>query len=863
MMRMTRENTGTAYVGVLIGIAVTVLLAMISCYTWPDYLELKLLDIRHRYFTHVSSHSSFVHIDIDDKSIEKLGRWPWPRRYIAHLVDLCAEAGAKVIMLDIVMPDEGTIEYLPEGFAHVSRYEPKASMVGQGKPVAIDNDAILARAIIQAGNVAMPFHAPILHKDEQKNDAGDEIPYYYQIQKLFSDNPSLSFEDVFTQIWPEKDILEYDLERQELLSTYLRCRSIKSFTRFGLISETSVPIKPLGMPVAPFPLFVEAISSIGYATPYLDDDGVARRMPLLGSYDGKLYKQLAFAALCQLMDVRDEDIDLSGPGKLVISSMNVQIPLDKDGMMLMSWIKDWEKEENHIPALFAGQIWRGQLDIKENEQRLGMIENLSYQLSTVPENIESLDAQTQEQVKAMREQLSLLRDRQEILQANEGLRQHIEQTKTRLREIINGKIVLVGSTATSVPDFLISPTGSRTPGVVVHGNIINTIMQRSFIRRPSRIIEIFIMLLLGAVISIITARFRPLISGIGVVMLIGLTVTGNFVLAFQYWHYWLAIVGPLAIIVFTFTSVTFYRQVTEGKAKRLITARFKQYTSPAVVDQIVSSAHKIEDSFAGEIRPLSCFFSDLAGFTSVSERLGPQGTVAVLNIYLDRMTGVLDRYKATINKFEGDGIFAFFGAPIELPDHSRLACLAAIESQSELQKLVKDQCQIDEHFPRLKMRIGISTGSAVVGDCGSQRRFDYTAIGDTVNLGARLESANKAFGTQVMICETTAKNAHEHLETRYLGKVRVVGKKIAVGIYELLCPAGGVESSEQHYNGLFETAVRYYQDGRFDQAMQNFQRCLALRQEDKAALLYLKTTEQLADNPPPVDFDGCIELTAK
>jgi len=280
-----------------------------------------------------------------------------------------------------------------------------------------------------------------------------------------------------------------------------------------------------------------------------------------------------------------------------------------------------------------------------------------------------------------------------------------------------------------------------------------------------------------------------------------------------------------------------------------------------VVDRIVSTAKEV--SLAGEKRELSCFFSDLAGFTSISEKLGPEKTVSVLNIYLDRMTEVLDRYFATINKFEGDGIFAFFGAPVELENQARLACLAAIDTQKELAKLVEEQREKNPDFPSLKKRVGISTGEVVVGDCGSYRRFDYTAIGDTVNLGARLESANKAFGTKIMICETTYQKAADAIEARYLGRVRVVGKEKGVGIYELCGVSGEIEEAQKDYNEQFAGAVRLFLEQQFEKAIQEFERCQQVRPVEKAAILYLRTCRQIVKEGTPGDFSGCIELTAK
>jgi adenylate cyclase len=531
--------------------------------------------------------------------------------------------------------------------------------------------------------------------------------------------------------------------------------------------------------------------------------------------------------------------------------------------MLISWPREhWTKTGNHYPILLVGKIWMAQKDQHNNQSCLDRIDNIRYQLSTLPAGEDELDEDSKAQVRQMRENLKMLGDPNELLEAKENLTRQIEEDKKILRKIVQDKVVFVGSIATGVPDFVVSPLDKRTPGVVVHANILNTILQWYFFRTPHHpLMDTLVIILVGAIMTMITAYYRPLVSGLGVIFFTLLIIWVNFALAFGKAHYWLNVVNPVVVTILTFVAVTFYRQITEGKARRRITARFKQYTSPAVVDRIVSSGAEL--SLAGETRQISCYFSDLAGFTTISEKLGPEKTVSVLNIYLDRMTEVLDRHFATVNKFQGDGIFAFFGAPIAQPDHSRLACLAALDTQAELRQLVEQQRQTDPLFPPLKMRVGISTGEVVVGDCGSHRRFDYTAIGDTVNLGARLESANKYFGTKIMICQNCYRQNQETIEARCLGAVRVVGKKQGIGVYELLGRKGDLDPDTRQFVSLFESAVRYFQNREFAKAAENLDCCLQSRPHDKAALLYQKTIQSLLQTGIPDSFDGCLELTEK
>lgn len=861
----TSGSRGAARTGLLIGILVTVVFAFFSQFLGDNYLELKLLDYRHRHFSDMPVDPAIVHIDIDDTSLEQLHRWPWPRRYLAQLISLCREAGARQIVLDMILPEENAVELTRADLANVSAFEPVPPIVGEPQVEVADNDRLLAQAMEQAQNVLIPYYAAI--QDPAAADAVRDRQRleYEEVKSLIAADPGAGFEEIYRLLRPGKNIYYRDEEYEALLNSYIYCLSeyylSPFFTPFSPDAvRTRLP--GLGPLTFPIPQLARQVSNSGFATAYIDRDGTARRIPLLAQREGLLHHQLSFAVACRMLGIQEEDIDLSHRRKIRIPRLKLEIPLDENGAMLISWpCGRWEQTGNHYSILLAGKIWMAEKGRQDNQRCLDLMETLKYQFSTVPDREDELDEETKALVQQMRENLQRLGDPNELRAANEKLDRQIEEDKNHLRRVVAGRIVFVGSVATGVPDFVVSPLDKRTPGVVVHANILNTILQGYYLRRPHPLADPFVIILVGAIMSVLTSFYRPLISGLGVILFILLLVWVNFALVFGRWHYWLNVVNPVTVTILTFVAVTFYRQITEGKARRRITARFKQYASPAVVDRIVSSGAAV--SLAGEIRPISCYFSDLAGFTTISEKLGPEKTVSVLNIYLDRMTEVLDRHLATINKFQGDGIFSFFGAPIAQPDHSWLACLAALDTQAELLRLVDQQRQSDPEFPPLKMRVGISTGEVVVGDCGSHRRFDYTAIGDTVNLGARLESANKYFGTKSMICQNCYQQSRDAIEARYLGSVRVVGKKQGIGIYELMARAGELDGQTRQWIGLFETAVRHFQQREFDKAADTLSRCLQYRPQDKAALLYQQTIQSLLQTGIPDSFDGCLELTEK
>jgi adenylate cyclase len=265
-----------------------------------------------------------------------------------------------------------------------------------------------------------------------------------------------------------------------------------------------------------------------------------------------------------------------------------------------------------------------------------------------------------------------------------------------------------------------------------------------------------------------------------------------------------------------------------------------------------------------EATEVSCFFSDLEGFTSLSEKLGPGETVRFLNIYLEHISEILDAHEAFINKFQGDGIFAFFNPPLNpQKDHARRACLAAIDSQLELSRISKELrlAGIELELP-LHMRIGIGTGPAVVGDCGSERKFDYTCLGDTVNFASRLESANKCFGSRILISEKTFETMGTDLLARLLGKIHVAGRRQPIVVYELI---GYREDFEDKiaFVELFDRMVKMYWQNKLAELPAMLDKLESLHPGDKAVGLYRTMLEQIKQEGSQLWQDGVIDCDTK
>lgn len=415
---------------------------------------------------------------------------------------------------------------------------------------------------------------------------------------------------------------------------------------------------------------------------------------------------------------------------------------------------------------------------------------------------------------------------------------------------VRGKYVLFGFSAPGLFDIHATPVDSKCPGVEIHATILDNLLSGDFLGKAPAWAGFLwtglVCLGCGLLMSFYTRAVPQL--GISLSMLC-LPVAAGF--AARATGYWFPIALPLAGAIFTVSLSLALNYAVEGRRRRFIKQAFNQYLSPQVIGQILEDPDRLR--LGGERRTLSIFFSDLEGFTSLSESMEPETLVAFLNQYLTAMTDIIHQAGGTIDKYEGDAIIAFWNAPLDTPDHALRAVQAALDCQRALTDL-------REEFKALtgssvKMRIGINTGTAVVGNLGSNTRFDYTMIGDAVNLAARLESANKGFHTYTMVSEFTKTLAETGISYRRLGKIRVKGRETPVEVYEPFI----VGTDADVRISAFETGLELYEQGAFDQALEIFQ---SLAESDPPSRVYSRECRACIDHPPE-NWDGIFALSQK
>ena len=417
-----------------------------------------------------------------------------------------------------------------------------------------------------------------------------------------------------------------------------------------------------------------------------------------------------------------------------------------------------------------------------------------------------------------------------------------------------GKTVIVGTTAAGLLDFRPTPFGGVYPGIEILATALDNIVHGDAIREaPAAVIWVsvlFFALLAGMGTSMLKKTGHLAALGL---FLPALAAAGSLLAART--GVWVEFVAPAFAALSAFIVAALLSYGVEGRQRRFIKNAFRFYLSPQVIERNLDNPSLLQ--LGGERREITAFFSDVAGFTSISEGLSPEDLVGLLNAYLSEMTDIILDLGGTLDKYEGDAIIAFWNAPLDLPDHALRACRAALRCQRRLAERREDFRRRYGH--EVRMRVGINSGPAVVGNMGSARRFDYTAMGDTMNLASRLEGAGKVYGVSTLVGEETERRVRDEILAREVDIIRVVGKKQSIRVFELLGEKGAVPAEELERADRFGRALETYRAKRFSKAAAMFEALAG----DPVAAVYAGRARQSAASPPPDDWDGVYELNKK
>jgi adenylate cyclase len=422
------------------------------------------------------------------------------------------------------------------------------------------------------------------------------------------------------------------------------------------------------------------------------------------------------------------------------------------------------------------------------------------------------------------------------------------------------KIVLVGSTAIGA-DELRTPYSPLYPGVEIHATVIDNILTQKFLTSPewSKIYDLVAIILLGSLIGMALPRIGPLR---GLLFATTLVVLYLFVARWLFITagIWLNIVFPLLIVSVNYTVLSVYDYVTEERERKKIKDAFTHYVAPVVIEEMLKDPGRLK--LGGEEKVLTVLFSDLQGFTSTSEHYAPHEMIELLSEYYNHMTEQIFAHQGTLKEYVGDELMAIFGAPIEQANHAERACAAALAMLEHRETLSEEWAKIGR--PRLVARTGINSGLMLVGNLGSKYRFAYGVLGDHVNLGSRLEGLNKVYNTKILIGENTARMVEKSFLLREIDLVQVVGKALAVRIYELLARVSATFPSEQEKAfRCYAAGLEAYRERCWDEALSLFNEALTLWPEDGPSRTMTNRCQIYKKTPPPEEWGGVFEALHK
>jgi len=706
--------------------------------------------------------SNIVIAKVDEKSIDTLGRWPWPRQTMAELVRRLNKYEAEVIGFDIIFSSAQT----DSNNKDLRRLK---SLIG---PTQNPEAMVFLNQILKETDADAQFSQAL--SEGPKSVLG----YFFHFSAEGLDHLTHSQRNLYF-----KDIKSSQFNGFLKSNENLKLSNLVFPTAFAVESN----ITPLS----------KAASRSGFLSFDLEADGTVRHLPLIVRYNdsvgGKDYYFPPFSIriLEQYLDATLLfRVNESGMEEVILENENpIVIPTNSSGEMEVNYLGP----RGTIPSISISDL----LDKTISRETIAAVKN---------------------------------------------------------------KIVLIGATAIALEDLRSTPFDPALPGVEIHATIIDNILSDRFLTQPSwkPAVDFLYLLLIGIALTFIYSRIQPMLS----FLVWSVSTCALFYLShwmFLNKGFWLTDIYPFLENTGIATTIMLGRYIQEEKQKQFIKKIFGQYLSPRVVKELINNPSRLK--LGGEQKELTALFTDLEGFATFSEQLAPTELVDLLNTYLSEMTDILLQYEGTLDRYDGDAIKAFFGAPVYFDDHARRACWVCIDMQNKLKELrMKFK---EEGKPELLMRVGLNTGSMVIGNMGSNARMMYGMNGDSVNLCARLEGANKQYGTYSLISESTYKQAKEFIEVRELDILRVVGRSTPIKIYELLGKKGEVEEPLKKILPLFNQGLMNYQNREWDEAKRCFENVLMSRPEDGPSKAYLKRCDNFIQTPPPEDWDGVFNLTKK
>jgi adenylate cyclase len=687
-----------------------------------------------------------VIVDIDEKSLAEIGRWPWRRDLQARLMDeLFNYYKVAIVGFDVVFaePDESSGLKILEKLA-VSEFRdvPEFGNRIDGLRQVLDYDQLFADSLTNRATI---------------------LGYYFNTSGEGAER--LRSGVIPAPVLEKSDFRGKDIEIPVAVGYGANLEKLQDSAMGG-----------------------------GHFNPSIDADGIVRRIPLLYEFEDEYYEALSLAMVRAIHGIDHIEPVFVDPdmfsktdytGLEWIRLGHLRIPVDEHLQVLVPY----RGRQNSFAYVSATDVLHGRL------------------------------------------QPAVLKD----------------------------AIVLVGTTAPGIFDLRATPMQNKYPGVEIHANLIAGILDQDIKEKPPYTLgaEFVFMLFIGLTLAILIPCISPLWANI-VFVVVTLVVAGFNLFIWQYANLVLPIASILVMILGMYLLNMTFGFFVERRGKRQITGLFGQYIPPELVDEMSENPEAC--SMDAENREMTVLFSDVRGFTTISEGLSPGDLSALMNEFLTPMTKIIHQNRGTIDKYMGDAIMAFWGAPLVDAEHARHTLETGMAMLERL-NAIRDEFKA-RGWPEIRIGVGINTGEMSVGNMGSEFRMAYTVIGDAVNLGSRLEGLTKAYGVEIIVSETTRAAVPDYAY-RELDKVRVKGKDEPITIYEPIAPVPEISKAEIDEIKLYKQALKYYLDQDWDMAEMQLLNLQKQHPDRVLYNLYIDRVQNYRNNPPGTDWNGVFTHTSK
>lgn len=734
-------------VRVALGLSIVALLLLHASDTWRfgviDRLENFSYDVRLNLTMPRTLDERIVIVDIDEKSLQQQGRWPWSRNKLARLVDtLFDDYKIGVLGFDVVFAEKDE----SSGFSQLEQI--------------------------------------------RQRYLGSDAEFGHVIDKI---RPELDYDQLFANSLKNRNVvLGYYFRQDQQQDGKVGLLPSPSLVE-GSLKGKNIPLMSATGYGANLAVLQQQAAAAGHFNPDPDSDGISRRVPLLVEFGGNLYEALAIAVT---------RIALGNP------------------KLETGFAQGWG-----VGKSYAGLEW-----LQLGDRRIPVDARVS---ALIPYH------------------------------GRQGSFRYVSATDVldgkAAPETLAGRIVLVGTTAPGLMDLRATPVQNIYPGVEIHANMIAGILDQNIKQRPAYTLgaEFLLLLVMGLALVLLLPLLSPVWATVLALGALGGVVALNLA-AWQFANLVLPLASSLVLIAVIYVVNMSYGFFVESRGKRQLTGLFGQYVPPELVEEMAQHPESI--SLEGESRELTVLFSDVRGFTTISEGLDPKQLTQLMNEFLTPMTHIIHHGRGTIDKYMGDAIMAFWGAPLPDPQHASRAVRAALE-------MIAGMRALQEKFkargwPEIRIGVGLNSGEMVVGNMGSEFRMAYTVMGDAVNLGSRLEGLTKNYGVDIIVSEFTRDKAPEFLY-RELDIVRVKGKDKPVAIYEPICTLDEADKALKDELKLYRETLKLYRARNWDLAEMQF---INLQQQHPERQLYRLYVERIAyyrQNPPADDWDGAFTYQTK